>query len=189
MTDKPIAFPAQSVLPAALRITVPWKNGGGVTSEIAAFPAGSGLHDFGWRISTALVEKPGPFSCFEGIDRILTVLEGRLRLDFVDEGRTVVLGIGESLAFPGDVAVEGTPLDGPVRDLNVMTRRGVWQASMHENRPQPNGADVTLAVATRRCCGLQALDAIVGQDQLALPAEFEGHVIRLRSVNAARSDS
>ena len=30
---------------------MPWKNGGGETTEIAVFPAGAGLDDFDWRVS------------------------------------------------------------------------------------------------------------------------------------------
>ncbi|WP_210147850.1 HutD family protein [Aromatoleum petrolei] len=30
-----------------------WKNGGGVTLEVALQPAGAGLTDFDWRVSSA----------------------------------------------------------------------------------------------------------------------------------------
>ena len=68
------------LLPAADRVPVPWKNGGGVTREVAAFPDGAGFDDFLWRISMAEVRADGPFSVFPGVDRVLAVLEGRLRL-------------------------------------------------------------------------------------------------------------
>ena len=55
---------------------MPWKNGGGVTTEIAVFPANAGLEDFEWRLSMATVASDGPFSLFAGIDRTLAVLEG-----------------------------------------------------------------------------------------------------------------
>ena len=55
---------------------MPWKNGGGETTEIAVFPAGAGLDDFDWRVSMARVESSGPFSVFPGIDRTLAILEG-----------------------------------------------------------------------------------------------------------------
>ena len=109
-------------LPAADRIAVPWKNGGGVTREVCVFPAGAGMDDFLWRISMAEVTEAGPFSHFPGIDRHLTVLHGRLQLDLGDEHN--VLNRLDSLDFDGEAPVHGTPIDGPVSDLNIMTRRG-----------------------------------------------------------------
>ena len=53
------------LLSAARRAAVPWKNGGGVTREVAAHPAGASLEDFDWRVSTAEVRAAGPFSGFE----------------------------------------------------------------------------------------------------------------------------
>ncbi|CAM5655899.1 hypothetical protein SSPIM334S_00286 [Streptomyces spiroverticillatus] len=41
------------LLRAADRTAVPWKNGGGITREIAAWPQGAA--DFDWRVSTRRV--------------------------------------------------------------------------------------------------------------------------------------
>ena len=40
----------------------PWRNGGGVTFEIAREPQGEGA--FEWRLSLAQVDRTGPFSDF-----------------------------------------------------------------------------------------------------------------------------
>ncbi len=77
-------------LAAAARRAVPWKNGGGVTEEIAVYPSDAGFDDFAWRISMARVGQGGPFSRFPGVDRTLAVLEGRMRLD-VEGGMPVDL--------------------------------------------------------------------------------------------------
>ena len=114
-------------LPASQRIAQPWKNGGGVTREIAVFPDGAGLDDFLWRISMAEVSQTGPFSRFEGVDRHLTVLSGRMRLDMPD-GRHI-LNANDSTSFAGEIPVEAAPLL-PVIDLNVMTRRGQIRAEV-----------------------------------------------------------
>jgi hypothetical protein len=105
-------------------VRVPWKNGGGTTAEVASFPEGSGFETFGWRISMADVRSDGPFSAFPGIDRTLIVVEGGgLELDV--EGASIVLDEPSSkLSFSGDDATVGRLLSGPIRDLNVMTRRG-----------------------------------------------------------------
>ncbi len=116
------------VIKSAEQRVMPWKNGGGSTTEIAVWPVGAGLGDFAWRVSTALVARDGPFSLFEGVDRTLTVLDGGpLGLTFAD-GRIVSLDTASApFAFAGDAAVQGAVGGQPVRDLNVMTRRGVWR--------------------------------------------------------------
>ena len=124
------------VLRAAQRAAVPWKNGGGLTREVAAHPAGSGFGTFDWRISIAEVAAPGPFSLFPGIERRMALLAGRLALRI--EGRAPVTLTPESpaIAFSGDVPAFGEPQDGPVTDLNLMTRRArcVAELSRHELR-------------------------------------------------------
>jgi uncharacterized protein len=106
--------------------SMPWKNGGGETAEIAVFPHGAGLEDFGWRLSMARVAADGPFSSFPGIERTLTVLEGegmRLTVDGVEH---LLTPESAPLRFPGDAPASAALLGGVVTDLNVMTRRGAF---------------------------------------------------------------
>ncbi|MDP3320318.1 MAG: HutD family protein, partial [Bosea sp. (in: a-proteobacteria)] len=107
--------------------TMPWKNGGGTTTEIVVSPEGASLSDFDWRVSMAQVDADGPFSVFIAIDRTLCVLKGKgIRLAFGD-GEAVTLDAASApFAFAADRAVEGVLLDGPIVDLNVMSRRGAW---------------------------------------------------------------
>ncbi|MFD8985614.1 HutD family protein [Streptomyces sp. NPDC059564] len=111
------------ILRAAERTAVPWKNGGGVTREIAARPEGAGTADFAWRISLAEVAADGPFSEFPGVDRTLTLAEGAgMDLTVAGERRLV----DERYAprhFPGDRPTGCRLLDGPVVNFNVMYRR------------------------------------------------------------------
>jgi len=65
------------ILRAADRVAVPWKNGGGFTREVAAYPPQSDLGNFDWRVSLAEVRRGGPFSSFAGIDRHMAVICGR----------------------------------------------------------------------------------------------------------------
>ncbi|WP_420962995.1 HutD family protein [Brucella sp. IR073] len=114
-----------TLLRAADYRRMPWKNGGGETVEIAVFPPDAGLSDFDWRISMAKVAGDGPFSIFPEIDRTLCVLEGNGIALALDGQAPVRLDIGsEPLLFPADVAAEARLIDGPITDLNVMTRRG-----------------------------------------------------------------
>lgn len=105
----------------------PWKNGGGITRELASAPPGAGLDDFAWRISCAQVDSGGPFSRFVGVDRSLAVLDGaglQLRI----AGQTRQLSACQApLTFAGEDEVDAELPNGPVGDLNVMTRRSVWR--------------------------------------------------------------
>ena len=56
--------------------SVPWKNGGGSTRELACWPPGAGMDNFAWRVSVATIARPGPFSAFPGVDRQIMLLEG-----------------------------------------------------------------------------------------------------------------
>lgn len=119
---------AVRILRAADRTAVPWKNGGGVTREIAAAPEGSGTEDFGWRVSLAEVAADGPFSEFPGVDRTLTLAEGA-GMDLTVSG--VPRRVDERYApcdFPGDEPTGCRLLGGPVVNFNVMYRRGRVEA-------------------------------------------------------------
>jgi environmental stress-induced protein Ves len=114
----------------------PWKNGGGVTREIAVMPEGAGMAEFDWRISVADIAADGPFSAFPGIDRQIALLEGagvRLRAD--DGGFDHRLDqVGAPFAFAGETGVHASLVDGATRDFNVMTRRGRVHASVSSAR-------------------------------------------------------
>ena len=115
--------------------TMPWKNGGGSTTELAIFPPGASLDDFVWRLSTAHVNGPGPFSHFAQIDRSLAILSGEgliLHSHDGEEARASVALHQDSLPyrFAGETPINAELCDGPVVDLNLMTRRDVCQHFM-----------------------------------------------------------
>jgi hypothetical protein len=105
---------------------LPWKNGKGVTLELAIAPADAGLDDFDWRISSARVDSDGPFSHYPGIDRSLGLLSGAgLRLKLPE---SVILDSRHPvLSFAGELDVQAELLDGPLQDFNLMSRRGRWR--------------------------------------------------------------
>lgn len=103
---------------------MPWKNGGGETVEIAISPAGATLDAFDWRISMARVAASGPFSRFPGIDRTLAVLGGAgIRLTVAGRGPISLGGDTPPFAFSGNDLASAELIDGPIDDLNAMTRR------------------------------------------------------------------
>jgi uncharacterized protein len=115
------------ILRASRHRRMPWKNGGGETTEIIAAPEGARLDEFEWRISMARVAMDGPFSSFPDVERTLCVIEGEgLALTIAGESEVVLAGASAPFGFPGDVAVTSRLVKGPITDLNVMTRRGRW---------------------------------------------------------------
>jgi environmental stress-induced protein Ves len=117
---------------------VPWRNGGGLTREVAS-AGGPGPQSFDWRISIADVNEAGPFSTFPGVDRIITVVQGT-GMDLVIDGVEHALGLHEPLSFNGSSRTSCDRLEGPVRDLNVMVANDRMSATvairdLSETRP------------------------------------------------------
>lgn len=107
---------------------LPWKNGRGVTLELAIAPPGADLSDFEWRISSARVDSAGAFSHFPGIDRSLGLLSGAgLRLNLPEQTSLDLDRNNPVLSFAGELDVQAELLDGPVQDFNLMSRRGHWR--------------------------------------------------------------
>lgn len=159
----PAGAASLTVLRAARRTAVPWKNGGGITREVAVSPEGSAMGDFDWRVSIAEIGVAGAFSLFAGVDRCMAVLQGRLAL-FIDGQPALTLSRESSaVSFPGDVPVFAEPLDAPVTDLNVMTRRGRCSATL------ARGTELESSVLEPRL-GTRLLiarsDLTVGSDEL-----------------------
>ena len=100
-----------------------WKNGGGVTHEVAreelptADAPGAKMV---WRLSIADVASDGPFSLFPGYSRVLTVLEGP-GMDLEHDGASIQAMPLRPVAFSGDWNIEGRLVGGrPVRDFNLI---------------------------------------------------------------------
>ncbi len=105
---------------------MPWKNGRGVTREIAIFPPHSALVDqpFLWRISLADVTSDCEFSSFPGYDRTLLLAEGNgMVLSFDAAPAVEIRERWQPVHFQGEWHTRCRLLDGPVRDFNVMTAR------------------------------------------------------------------
>lgn len=99
----------------------PWRNGGGQTRELLAWPPGG---DWQVRISRADIEADGPFSAFPGVQRWFVVLEGAgVALHFADGQKQLHCG-DAPFEFDGEAAPLCTLLDGPTQDLNLMVRKG-----------------------------------------------------------------
>ncbi|MGF6610273.1 environmental stress-induced protein Ves [Paraburkholderia sp. WSM4175] len=153
--------PGVTLIRGADLVAAPWKNGGGVTREVAAFPShGGGQHaasaDFVWRVSVAEVAQAGPFSRFDGVDRTLVLLSGAGMLldELGDAGvaSTHVLRQPLDIArFDGATRIDARLVDGATRDFNLMVRRDVaqgeldvWRAGTQQDAPRVLDGDVAL---------------------------------------------
>ncbi|GAA6120741.1 HutD family protein [Acidovorax sp. FG27] len=128
----------------------PWKNGGGTTREIACWPPGAGMGDFGWRVSVATVAQAGPFSAFPGVDRqIMWLSGGGLQLRSADGAIDQLLQAPwRPFAFAGETALDCTLAGGVSQDFNLMLRRGAWRGDLEvvHQRVQPGSSPAGLCM-------------------------------------------
>ena len=103
----------------------PWKNGGGTTRELLAWPS---AQDWAWRMSVAEVESSGPFSAFEGVQRWFAVLSGSgVQLNMGQpphQHSHTVTASGAPLCFDGGSPAHCSLLGGATQDFNLMLRKG-----------------------------------------------------------------
>ena len=105
----------------------PWRNGGGVTREIARHPRkASPDGSWDWRVSIAEVGKAGDFSAFPGMERVISVIDGELLVLTVD-GEEHAMERYRPFRFSGDAATSSALPTGDIRDLNVIARRGAFK--------------------------------------------------------------
>ncbi|MFL5997594.1 MAG: HutD family protein [Streptomyces sp.] len=183
--------------------SMPWKNGGGTTREVAsgtvhARPASMESEvGFDWRVSVADVDAGGAFSAFPGIDRVITLVEGEGMVLTVD-GTPHPVGPLSPFAFPGDAATDCRLTAGAVRNVNVMTRRSRATAKVRiitaATSPGAEMACATgetllvmavtegIAVAgpDRRETTLGRLDCVRHEGPAALTLRGEGAVVDIR---------
>jgi environmental stress-induced protein Ves len=117
----------------------PWKNGRGVTEELALWPPGATFErgDLDWRIACAAVDEPGPFSAFPGFERVLVITRGAgLRLEHGPAAAPARVLPLQPYRFSGDWTTDASLIDGPVSDFNVLARRGVVRAEVRVLRAE-----------------------------------------------------
>jgi len=99
---------------------MPWANGQGSTTEILRHDDAEGR--MLWRLSMAVVAVDGAFSMFDGIERVLTVIEGP-GFDLAGAGVHLRADPLEPVAFAGDIAIAAQNVTAPLVDFNVMVAR------------------------------------------------------------------
>jgi environmental stress-induced protein Ves len=145
----------------------PWKNGGGVFTDIAdAHRPGATVKDWDsllWRFASTPIVAPGPFSHMPGIDRLQMVVGGR-GLVLKSPGREFdEREPFTTVRFTGEMEIVTELEAGPVEVVNLMARRGATEIEMmalREPGERPLPAGTHLLYAARGDCGIR-LD---GQD-------------------------
>ena len=107
-----------------------WINGAGTVKVIASGGIGrDGAVSIGvvspwdWRLSIADVGQPGDFSALPGVGRILTVVDGG-PLHLTINGKARMASPFQPLAFDGSLHTRAALPKGPVKNLNLMCRKG-----------------------------------------------------------------
>lgn len=97
----------------------PWRNGGGMTRELLAWPAPD---RWNLRISVAEVDCDGPFSPFPGAERWFAVLSGAgVRLTIGGQPQELTAR-SQPLRFDGGADTSCRLLAGATQDFNLMLR-------------------------------------------------------------------
>ena len=137
----------------------PWRNGGGSTRELVAWPGSAAWQV---RVSVAEIERDGPFSHFPGVQRWFTVLKGAgVTLDIAGT-RHRLTRTDEPLCFDGSAVTACLLLDGPTRDLNLMLRGASGAMVLVDDglawQPNATLCGLFTAVAGRCIAGTQSVD-------------------------------
>ena len=117
------------LIPQSTYVKGMWRNGRGISWDIASDAPFSQAGAFGWRLAIAEIAASGPFSLYGPVDRIFTLLDGD-GVDLEFEGGKH-LAVHDALVphyFPCDVPTHCTLKQKVSRALNLFTARGAWTA-------------------------------------------------------------
>jgi len=101
--------------PAGYRRT-PWKNGGGVTVDIAE-------HGDAWRFGRTPITAPGPFSDYTGFDRAQVLVAGRGLVLQTPDGEIDVRMPLKPVTFAGETPIVSRLEAGPIEVVNLIGNR------------------------------------------------------------------
>jgi uncharacterized protein len=126
------AAPGLQVVELSQVAAQPWRNGGGLTRELLAWPDAASWQV---RVSVAEIEADGPFSAFPGVQRWFAVLQGAGVVLDLPDGPQRLSPLSPPFAFDGAQAPGCQLIAGPTRDLNLMARHGAGRATMGRAAP------------------------------------------------------
>ncbi|MEO3432554.1 HutD family protein [Inquilinus sp. CAU 1745] len=155
---------------------MPWRNGGGETVEIARREENGATL---WRVSIADVDRPGDFSAFPGLERVIAVADGvGMRLHVGSENPVTLTPEDLPFRFSGTAATRCELLEGPIRNFNLMidplrTAGSLARIAGPADHAIPATAGTILVHALAGPCGLTVVDETVEIDE-GMTAMVEG---------------
>ena len=152
----------------------PWRNGGGVTRELAVWPQAA---DWTWRMSVAEVGQSGPFSSFEGVDRWFAVLAGGGVQLMVDQQTHHLTAADAPFFFDGAASTDCQLTDGATQDFNLMVRRSCASARMVRVSNNLDAA-IDIPANTSKMIAIYAINS-------GATAVFNGEVLHLSVASLA----
>ena len=165
--------------PASYR-HMPWKNGGGVTIDIAVtmlpgFAPGS-WEGMVWRFSRTAIVRPGPFSDLSGYDRRLALVSGQGLVLGTPVGEIDVRQPFRPVRFAGETSIVSRLEAGPVEVVNLIGDRS--RVSIDLSCLSPG--------ATRTCpAGVHIIYAAAGSCELSI----NGNACEIAADHATRIDA
>jgi hypothetical protein len=153
--------------PAGYRRT-PWKNGGGVTVDIAE-------HEDAWRFGRTPITTPGPFSDYSGFDRAQVLVAGRGLVLKTPDGEIDVRTPLKPVAFAGETPIVSRLESGPVEVVNLIGNRAKVRVDLQV---------LHAGAAMGRSAGTHIVYAAHGSATLAI----DGAAHRLAADHALRLD-
>jgi uncharacterized protein len=101
-----------------------WRNGRGVSWDIASDRPFTQDGDFGWRFAVAEIAASGPFSIYGAVDRVFTLIAGKgVDLQFAGGKTLAVHHCFVPHTFACDVPTQCTLRNGSAQALNLFTTR------------------------------------------------------------------
>ena len=156
---------------------LPWRNGGGVTVDIA-------FEDEVWRFSRTPITTAGPFSDYAGYDRLQVLVAGSGLVLEMPDGEIDLRRPFAPVRFAGETPITSRLEAGPVEVVNLLGERRRVRLVLTV-RPAGETLRLGRGLHVAYCPGGEAALHLAGQDH-ALAADHalrfedgEGEVVRL----------
>ena len=161
-------------------VSTPWKNGGGVTVDIAGeYRPGTPPGDWRgmiWRFGRTGIVAPGPFSDLTGYERLQAVVAGRGLVLETPDGEIDLREPFRPVRYDGGTPVASRLEAGPVEVVNLIADRALRAIALLAPAP---GESLALEPGTHLLyAAIDAVSGRLGETGFAVPA---GDALRIET--------
>jgi environmental stress-induced protein Ves len=161
----------------------PWKNGGGITIDIAdAYRPGAtagGWEGMIWRFGRTAITTPAPFSDLTGFERMQMVVVGSGLVLETPDGEIDVRTPFSPVRYDGGTPIVSRLENGPVEVVNLIADRDLCEIDLKATQA---AASLSLGPGTHILYAAQALvEAMIGSKAIRLDI---GHAVRIDARDA-----